>query len=178
MEHVMVDIETLGTTPDAAIIAIGACEFNPEIGKIGRKFRHNVDWDSGMSGRSVDAGTLKWWVTRGENAQAEILIPGAQLAHVLMDLWGWMDPAESDCKVWGNGATFDITILENAFRQYDINPPWKYQNIRDVRTLADVAAPFVKKEAVPFQGIKHDPLCDAVHQATYVSKMWQALRGH
>ena len=40
--------------------------------------------------------------------------------------------------VWSNGATFDIVVAENAFRQVDIKIPWNFWTIRDTRTLFDI----------------------------------------
>jgi len=78
--------------------------------------------------------------------------------------------------VWGNGATFDISILEAAYRQRGIPIPWAFWNIRDVRTIAALAWPHVKKDHTEFVGVPHRALDDAKHQARYVSAMWQHLR--
>jgi len=41
MQHVMIDLETLGTTPDAPIIAIGAVNFDIRTGKTGPDIKVN-----------------------------------------------------------------------------------------------------------------------------------------
>ncbi len=43
-----------------------------------------------------------------------------------------------DVKVWGNGANFDIGILEHAYDQYQIEIPWEFWNVRDCRTIKDM----------------------------------------
>jgi inhibitor of KinA sporulation pathway (predicted exonuclease) len=82
-------------------------------------------------------------------------------------------------RVWSNGATFDIAILENAYRQlgYEEHIPWLYPHIRDVRTVCALAEGVVNKELFLFQGTPHVAVDDAIHQAKYVCAMWQALRG-
>mgnify|MGYP002792717163 CR=1 FL=1 len=40
MKHIMVDIETLSTAVNAAVLSIGAVEFDPMSGKIEREFYH------------------------------------------------------------------------------------------------------------------------------------------
>ena len=42
MQHVMVDIETLGTGPDAVIKSLGAVDFDPQTGEIGTDCFHQV----------------------------------------------------------------------------------------------------------------------------------------
>ena len=42
MKHIMLDLETMSTASNAAIVAIGAVEFEPETGKLGREFYCNV----------------------------------------------------------------------------------------------------------------------------------------
>lgn len=51
MKHVMLDLETMGSGPRAAIVAIGACCFEPETGRIGETFYQAIDLES-----SVDLG--------------------------------------------------------------------------------------------------------------------------
>ena len=46
MLDVMLDLETMGTQPDAAIVAIGAVEFDLEAAQLGRRFYQPVTLDS------------------------------------------------------------------------------------------------------------------------------------
>ncbi len=43
MRDCMIDFETLGTGPDAAIIQVGACYFDRVTGEIGATFKRNFD---------------------------------------------------------------------------------------------------------------------------------------
>ncbi|ENC2501576.1 TPA: 3'-5' exoribonuclease, partial [Escherichia coli] len=43
MNHLMIDTETLGNGPDAAIFAIGAVFFDPFTGKLGKQFEKFID---------------------------------------------------------------------------------------------------------------------------------------
>ena len=72
-----------------------------------------------------------------------------------------------DSLVWGNGSTFDITILENAYKIIgDIPHPWKFWNIRDLRTLVNAASVIgFNHKQLKHVGVYHDALADAVHQA-------------
>ncbi len=67
--------------------------------------------------------------------------------------------------VWGNGATFDITLLENAYRQHNLSPYWNFRSIRDVRTIKmlELVDPNQFKPTVA-----HDALADANAQARFI----------
>jgi exodeoxyribonuclease VIII len=63
MNNVMVDLETMGNGPAAAIVAIGAVEFDPDTGQLGREFYREVDLeDSAFRGGVIDASTVLWWM--------------------------------------------------------------------------------------------------------------------
>ena len=55
--------------------------------------------------------------------------------------------------------------------------PWQWWNDRDVRTVVELgkAIAFDPKRDMPFEGTRHNALADAIHQAKYVSAIWQKL---
>ncbi len=178
MNHVMVDLETLGTDPDCAFISIGAVKFNPFTGEIDKvdSFYRRVDWESAIENRSVKASTLKWWLQQSESARIEVCKDGYALPRVLEEFRNWFP---SGGVIWGNGATFDVSILQDAYKRnfYLKTAPWEFWNVHDVRTICALAEGIIDKKSVPFEGIPHYALDDAIHQAKYVSTMWQKLRG-
>lgn len=180
MNHLMIDLETLGTNHDAPVLSLGAVFFNPDTGETGETFHQKIEFESACEGRNLSPSTVKWWLEQSKEAQNELLAgesvtQGKALANFL--LWVVNNcPDIKNVKPWGNGATFDISILESLLSANNIVTPWKYYNVRDVRTIVDCAKPLVKRDSVPFEGVKHDALADAIHQAKYVSLMWQALR--
>lgn len=173
--HVMIDLETLGNTPNAAFIALGAVVFDPNksdggIYEMPKTFYERVDWESACKGRSISPSTVKWWMQQSNDARAEILREGQPLLYVLESFAAWLP---EDAIVWGNGATFDISILQDAYGE---RAPWKFWNVRDVRTVVDMAYPEIDRSQFAFLGTPHHALHDAIHQAQYVSAMWSALR--
>lgn len=80
-------------------------------------------------------------------------------------------------KVWGNGATFDNVILRGAYERAGQVCPWQFWNDHDVRTIVTLGrvVGFDPKRDMPFDGIAHNALADARHQAKYVSAIWQKL---
>lgn len=171
--QVMVDLETLGRDYDAVFVSIGACEFDPKTGEIGRTFYQNVDWQSSLDeGRTLDAGTLEWWMSQEKEALGAILAPGIPLVEALLNFAEWL-PVSEDLGIWANGPNFDIGKLETAYGIKNI--PWPYWSPRCVRTISQLAEGLVGKHDMPFEGTQHNALDDAIYQATYVSKMYQAL---
>ncbi|HAH3124201.1 TPA: hypothetical protein GFY41_25200 [Escherichia coli] len=84
---------------------------------------------------------------------------------------------EKFVQVWGNGATFDNTILRRSYERQGITCPWHYCNDRDVRTIVEQGKTidFDAKTAIPFEGVRHNALDDALHQAKYVTATIQKM---
>ena len=71
---IMLDLETLATSPDSVILTFGAIKFNPfdpeQEMDDGIYFRINVDEQITL-GRNVDEGTVAWWGTQSEEVREE-----------------------------------------------------------------------------------------------------------
>lgn len=175
MDSVMIDLETLDNTATSAIISIGACKFDPEANDdkvIGQTLHLHVDWDDAIQNGTVSGDTLKWWIKQNDESRNAIInAPTVKLATALEMLSMFF---KGSTYIWGNGSTFDISILENAYGRN--NAPWNFFDVRDVRTVVHLADGMLNKNDFPFIGIKHDASDDAVHQAIYVSAMWKLLR--
>lgn len=180
MKHVMVDIETMGTGNNAAIMSIGACYFDPSTGKIGDTFHQEVNLVSSVNaGCELDASTVVWWMGQSDEARAKFK-RNEKARPLIVVVDNFMKFAGGfNNQVWGNGSTFDNIIIKNAAEKCDIPVSWKFWNDRDVRTIVEIgkAIGIDPKRDVPFDGVAHDALDDAKHQAKYVSIIWQALTG-
>lgn len=175
MNDVMIDLETLDTEPSAQVVSCGAVMFDPRnnlLSAVEHGFYQRLEWD--LKKRSVSADTIKWWFQQDVDARAAVVCGEDEKTAVqfLTDLKYWLP---KDCKVWGNGATFDISMLENMYRQYEIECPWDFWNVRDVRTVVDMAYGILGRHQVPFDGTPHHALHDAHYQAKYVTMMWQSI---
>lgn len=175
-EHCMLDLETMSTAPNAAVIAIGAVMFNlkPKFGvdPMGPEFYRVIDLKSSMGhGLVVDASTIQWWM-RQEDAARNLFVdnPGSPLPAVLADFSSWLSWAAGRTtnivKVWGNGSDFDNVILKSAYDACGLEVPWKYSNNRCYRTMR--AMMFPNATAAPFKGTKHNALDDAKNQAIHL----------
>jgi hypothetical protein len=131
--HLMIDIEGLGTGPDAAILTIAAQSFDPfGTGHYDRHYYARITLES-QENRRIQDDTLAWWATQPE-AQAEAFaednrIPLDQALDELYRL-AWQHDY-----IWAQGPTYDINILEHAYKSYNKTQPWQFYRIRDSRTV-------------------------------------------
>jgi len=165
--HYVLDLETLGKGPNAAIATIGCVRI--ENGVIGDGLYIRVDVDSAIGfGGETDASTIDFWLKQSEEAQREIHqgFNRIKINNALIQLADFIDrPAAiyGETYVWGNGASFDNVIVSTAYQRAHIPRPWPYWNDRDLRTIVQLY-PEAKK-SVPFVGLKHHALDDAMHEA-------------
>ncbi|GEI86062.1 exonuclease [Escherichia coli] len=175
--HLMIDIETMGKNPNAAIISIGAIFFDPQTGDMGPEFSKTIDLDT--AGGVIDRDVIKWWLKQSREAQSAILTDEIPLDDALLQLREFIaeNSGEFFVQVWGNGANFDNVILRRSYERQGIPCPWRYYNDRDVRTIVELgkAIDFDARTAIPFEGERHNALDDARYQAKYVSAIWQKL---
>ncbi len=169
----MLDLETLGTCSDAAIMSIGAVRFSLENDKLDDNgFYASVSIDSNLEAkRRIQEDTLLWWLKQGEAAQGVFHESKQTLRMALVDLSDWI--GDPDCHVWSNGADFDLPMLAHAYMTHGMEVPWKFFNSRCHRTYKNL--PGAKAVKVPFAGVKHNALFDAVHQARQAQGIYAAV---
>ena len=125
---IMLDIETLATSPDAVVLTFGAIKFDPFNPSIqmsdGIYFRLDVDEQIDL-GRRVDQGTVAWWGTQSAEVREEALgeTDRASLEDFTKALNKFVVGAT---RIWAQGPVFDIVILENLYRQIGKPAPWQY----------------------------------------------------
>lgn len=166
MQDVMIDLETMGQGPDAAIVAIGAIEFDRETREIGEKFYLTVDLESAVRlGGVMDPSTVMWWMRQSEHAR-QALDGKTDIATALARFSGWLRGRADlgQVRIWGNGSDFDNVILSSAYKRLLLPTPWKFWNNRCYRTWKN------EHHDVPMVrgGTHHNALDDAVSQAKHV----------
>ena len=183
--NIMIDVETLSTKTNAAIIEIAAVEFNKLSGEIGDTFNVIIrpsEW--GKNNRDVDGETVLWWMKQSEEAKKKYNNNEHNmfsLHNALCELSLFIKKHDNADKqidksvvVWGNGATMDITILQSAYEHFNMETPWKFWAVNDCRTIVDLL-PYVK-EQTSFDGIKHNPIDDCKYQIKYVTDTIKHLK--
>ncbi|HEE1617436.1 TPA: 3'-5' exoribonuclease [Klebsiella pneumoniae] len=181
--HVMVDLETMGKKYNAPIVAIGAVVFDPATGSIGESFYKVVCLESSVNwGAVIDPSTVIWWLKQSSEARSAIVNDDAiPLQDALLQFREFVSDnvagGSKKAQVWGNGASFDNSILRSSYDCIAEDYPWEYWNDRDVRTMVELgqAISFDPKTTIPFEGSRHNALADAIHQARYVSAIWQRI---
>jgi 3' exoribonuclease, RNase T-like len=144
--HIMVDLETLATTPNCVILTIGAVKFDPFDNYIKNnvsladldKFYARIDLDS-QPNRHIDDGTVEWWSKQNQAAQNEAFNENDRipLSEALDQLHKFIWQSS---RTWCQGPSFDIPILEHAYREFGKPTPWNYSQTRDSRTVCDLVS--------------------------------------
>lgn len=175
-QHIMVDIETLGTNELPPILAVGAVEFNLQTGETGETFYYNVDmkdcinvWNMKPCGE-----TIKWWFDQEQEARDHLFTPHPKkLAHVLTELASFIDGRY----VWGNGSNFDNRIIRGAYNLTGIKVPWHFRKDMDVRTLVTLGTVLgIPKYDKKFEGVRHNAVHDAIHQVNYCTHIIKRIK--
>jgi 3' exoribonuclease, RNase T-like len=168
--NVMIDIKTMGSAPGSAVLSIGAVCFGA-IG-CGASFYEPISLSScTATGLTINADSVSWWMRQSDAARNAAIQPDARsLAEVLTSFSEWF-AAHSGEKVWCHGASLDVPILDEAFRVCELDVPWKACNVRDARTLYDLAdiAPEHTRRTL------YQALDDAVIQANAAIEAYQKL---
>lgn len=172
IKRVMMDLETLGSGPTAAIVSIGVVKMTDRILDT---FYVVVDAASCVeAGLVMDVPTIQWWLRQSQEARnsissAEAALP---LRHALGYFREWLGDwgGDEDVEFWGNGANFDNVILASAYSALRMERPWKYFQDRCFRTLKKLH-PEVPAADRPESG-KHNALEDALHQAEHLLRIY------
>lgn len=181
--HLMVDMETMGNSPDAPIVSIGAVFFDPSTGNTGAEFYRVVSLESSMSfGMKPDASTIQWWLKQSSEARSAILIDEAMGLRESLELLADFIAENAangshTVQLWGNGCSFDNVILRRAYALTETPFAVPFRNDRDVRTMVELgkSVGINPRFDIPFEGDMHNALSDARHQVKYVSAIWQRL---
>lgn len=171
----MIDIETMGKGSKAAIVSVAMVFFSLNSSRAtGTTYSANIKLQSCLdAGLKVDGDTIEWWLKQSDEARNGLLEYRKPLVDVLEEIKVVINHENPNVKVWGNGASFDLAILKDAYDAVNLPLPWKYYNERDVRTLVDFA-PQIKKD-MPFDGVKHDAFADCLHQIKYCRAIHQKI---
>lgn len=176
MNHVMIDLETMGLRPGSMILSIGAIRFDPRADGIPAgcpTFHRGIDISTATG--SIDPATLKWWFSQSPTVVANmggvLNSPDVLDERLALNLLACFITEVADTKVWSNGANMDIAILSEHYDAAGFKRPWHYRNVRCYRTLMsefgndDDMAPYHARKG-------HDALDDAAAQALSLQRLY------
>jgi hypothetical protein len=164
--HIMIDLETMGTRADAPIVSIGAVVFDRD--SILQVFYRPVSLQSSVrSGAVIDPRTVMWWLRQSDVARAA-LEDGEDEAVSLEDalrdfaqlIGAYGDSLET---VWGNGASFDNTIMHESAHRTNVTL-WPFWKDRCYRTVKNSHRDVLMERV----GEHHNALDDAKSQALHL----------
>jgi hypothetical protein len=172
MLDVMLDLETLATSPDSTILTCGAVKFDPFSNKEPSDpfyVKISVDDQTAM-GRSINPDTVEWWSKQSQESQDEAFGDEGRISpdEFTIQLNKYLVGVGN---VWAQGTMFDIVILENLYRMLGKPLPWRYSQIRDSRTLFDLGDDSIKKN----NASAHNALADSYFQAQSVQSIYKQL---
>lgn len=173
MTNIMLDLETFGLDPNAAIVAIGAVQFFPETNTLGDEFYRNIELRSSVeSGGIIDPEVVVWWMKQGKEAKDSLFVDEQHIHSVLSDFLSWTKSFGGEPIIWGNGSAFDNVILRQSYKRSSIQEPWSYKNDRCYRTIRGMY-PYIKPDERI--GIEHNALDDAKYQALHLMKILKTV---
>lgn len=170
--HLMIDLETMGTSPNAVVLSCGLVLFNRERVILEDERTLSI-YDQLVNGRSISKDTAEWWKKQSPEAQ-KVIADSISGGVTLPEFYDWLEAflgaskseSQSTILVWSNGANFDIPIVEDICFQIGKPVPWKFWNTRCYRTLKTM---FHLEHSIKREGVSHRALDDAKYQAKCVA---------
>ena len=185
VRHISVDCETLSLHENPALLSIGAVVFDPY--RINTAVQLRRGWPTFFSvidlkdqverfGRHLDAETIMWWLRQPDSTRAHVVSDSPNyLSGVMGQFSNWIvECAGNDAMLWSHGAAEDAVWLRSAYRATTCGGkfPINYRNIRDTRTLFDIA----NTPEIEVPGLtKHVALDDAIYQALRIQHAYKQL---
>lgn len=172
MHHMMIDLETMGTAANAVIAQIGYTIFKQD-GAICFQNQINVDIQSCVRcGLQFDGDTIKWWMHQSDDARKSLFEPAPVSLGTALGTLEAAYKQYTPIRVWAYPASFDLAILEYAYRAIGFKTPWHYREIRDARTLIAQA---LTQDELTKTGVEHTCLADCHNQIHWLLEAGRRL---
>lgn len=164
--NVMIDLETLGLGPDAMVLSIGAVVFDMQR-ELGDTFYIEINPET--SPGKMDVDTVRFWMQQAKEGNMPPMLGTWDHDNAFAQFYSWLQNKcnykLADLIIWSNGTDFDIPKCKN--------PPWRYNNVRDARTVFKLCGHLVPK--IPRGEGYHNALSDAVWQAEYLTEILKVM---
>lgn len=182
MRHLMLDIETLASTPNAAVIGIGAVVF--KAGGIVASLETYINPAYAIGDRSPT--TAEFWKEQHATV-VDRVFSGLQEPKQAAEQFADFVKLHKPHTIWAGPVTFDVPILRSMFRAVGVSFPFHYRAERDCRTIWQVAKEYgcnstgiMERTEEYLKGTfwKHNPLHDSVFQTYKLLKALNYLNGN
>lgn len=184
-KHVMIDIETLGRSHDAAVIQVGLTKFSLtdqyELNPIIETRDWTIMLEDALVYGKVDADTLMWWLKQTKDEPElyrTFFDPWAVAQKICVEaLCGCVGWSQLD-GVWTNAPSFDFPILKHAIEAVGAKVPWTYRQERCSRSLFWYVMdrwPSLADQLPTRKGILHSAKEDSIYQAEVLIWLMQRI---
>lgn len=171
--HIMLDIETLGTRVGSVVLSAAFVRFS-DFQSTGCNLSIG---EQQVIGLEIDPQTELWWREQSAEAWRGATENPVQLVPALQHFAAWLAWARGDAStlyIWCHGASFDAPLLAEVYRLAGVPLPWGYRDIRDTRTLYDLAG--VDPRDFSY-GTLHNARDDAIAQTQAAVEALRRLAG-
>ena len=174
--HIMIDIEALGTQRDCVIVSVGATRFNLSTGKIeSKKYWELSMREQQQKGRTISADTVQWW---SYQSTSTIMALQSNERKPILDFIKEFDQfIEGKCFFWAKGTNYDLEIISDLYRLYEQKPPFRYSKWVDARVYYFIGKYFGILPQLENQSA-HNALEDATFQTKVVCAIHAAMQKH
>lgn len=177
MKSLMVDIETLSSRHDAAIVAIGAVVFDAEAIIDTQEILIDPVW---AVGHRSPVTYKDFWMDREKVPQRmyDHLMSGVLMPWEACEIFTSFVKDYKISQCWANPPQFDIVLLRSLFDEYHAPFPIHYRDERDCRTIWHLAKNMGIEDRLKAtrRGLnKHMPVDDAIAQARAVQIINQVI---
>ena len=168
----MIDLETTDTVQTAGVLSIGVVNFDLLSGETHGTFYRRLGLEQAQLLGTTSQSTLDWWQRQDPAVREEAFTAVHDAFITAIELAEFLRPAVG---IYGNGATFDISILEHWYAAQGLPHPFGFR-ARDCRTIEDIAKlRGIYRNQWPRTGSHHNAIDDATYQATYITGMVRGL---
>lgn len=182
---VMVDIESLALAPKAVVTQLAFVAFDlDDPDTTIRTDEEYLPLDPQLVlSRVISGDTLIWWMGQNEQARKRFEAnKGNDFQELVALVQSWIRKFEQatagaeKVEVYAQGPQFDIVTIESLLADLGLEAPWKYNQIRDLRTLMAEAG--MDKSTVPMAPglVSHHALSDCRHQINVLQEAWRRIR--
>jgi hypothetical protein len=181
------DVETLGKQSNSVILSFACIHFNPDDTPSHAELKQNAffaklnvaDQIQRLK-RTSGKSTIEWWAKQCENVRNKSFkpLPSDEIfedAYERLREWA-KTKNDNKCWVWARG-NLDQLVMDDIEEQLGIEPVFKYERWRDVRTAVDFlygttngyvkvnVPPWVESFDPSLHITKHNPIDDCVFDA-------------
>lgn len=169
MKRVMLDLETLSTFPNAAVIAIGVV-----IREDGQTHKQARSWfiDRDFVIGHEDPATIEWWNAQDPRVKNQVFGGNQLPKEALQELNGFLRSNGINPENGGDGyrcyaspAMFDFPILRHQYQMLGISPAWHWRSERCLSTIKKEIRDHFNIEIPDFTpDLAHHPVHDCLSQ--------------